>query len=148
MLNLNNLEKLHKARKRVGRGGDLGGTSGKGHKGQKARSGGYVGRAFEGGQMSLSRRLPKRGFNNSFQKRVVKVINLSELDLKFEKDEIVNLETLRNKGIIKGNTNLYVKILGKGVLTKSLDVHANNFSQAAAEAIKAAGGKVNVIQER
>ncbi|MCK4264914.1 50S ribosomal protein L15 [Candidatus Babeliales bacterium] len=147
MLKLNNLDKLHKSKKRIGRGGDLGGTSSRGHKGQKARSGHNKMEAyFEGGQMSITRRLPKRGFYNSFKKDV-RTINLRDLEVKFESGEVVNLESLRNKNLVKGRTNFLVKILGLGTLSKQLEVQANFFSKSAAAAIEKAGGKAQVIKE-
>lgn len=147
MLQLNNLESTSKKRKRIGRGGDRGGTSCRGHKGQKARSGvsGELKPFFEGGQMSLTRRLPKRGFINSFKKEVL-IINLKDLELKFNNDEIVNKKTLLEKNLIKGKRKFLIKILGNGQLNKKLTVKADLFSKSAVEAIQNAGGKVEVTQ--
>jgi large subunit ribosomal protein L15 len=148
MLRLSNLQSICKKRKRVGRGGDCGGTSGRGHKGQKARTGssGEIKPCFEGGQMPLSRRLPKRGFNNPF-KQEVKGINLSTLENFFSADERVDESSLRQKGIIKGKRKFLVKILGKGELTKKLNVCADAFSKSAIEAIEKNGGKAELVKE-
>lgn len=134
------------ARKRLGRGigSGLGKTSGKGHKGQWARSGGGVRPGFEGGQMPLVRRIPKRGFNNHFRK-VYSIVNLSVLE-GFEVNSVVDMEVLNEKGLIKvvkGSVGL--KVLGNGTLTKALTVKAAGFSAAAKEAIEKAGGKAEQI---
>ena len=134
------------ARKRLGRGigSGLGKTSGKGHTGQWARSGGGVRPGFEGGQMPLIRRVPKRGFNNHF-KKVYSIVNLSTLE-GFEAGAIVNIDTLNEKGLIKlvkGSAGL--KVLGNGELTKAITVQAAKFSASAKEAIEKAGGKVEQI---
>ncbi len=133
-----------KAAVRVGRGigSGLGKTSGKGHKGQKARSGGGVRPGFEGGQMPLYRRLPKRGFYNRFGKEYVE-INVEVLNA-FENGAEVGPVELIEAGIIK-NVRDGIRVLGNGELTKSLTVIANGFSKSAAEKITAAGGKVEVI---
>ena len=142
MLQLHNLEALKKKRKRVGRGGSRGGTSGRGHKGQKARSGSNTLKPFfEGGQMPLSRRLPRRGFTNIFKKYYV-VIGLKDLERCFNEGETVDKNSLRAKGIIKGRKDPLVKILANGELTKKLDVQADAFSKSAVEKIEKAGGKV------
>ncbi|MFC1894934.1 50S ribosomal protein L15 [Candidatus Dependentiae bacterium] len=148
MLQLNNLESISRKRKRIGRGGDLGGTSGRGHKGQKARSGGKskIKASFEGGQMPLSRRLPKRGFNNPFKKEF-KIINLSDLETFFSAEDKVDETALRKRGIVKGKKKIMIKILGKGKLTKKLDVVADAFSKTAVEAIKNFGGKIKLTKE-
>jgi large subunit ribosomal protein L15 len=132
-------------RKRLGRGAGsgLGKTSGKGHKGQKARSGGGKGPYFEGGQTPLQRRLPKRGFTNIFKKEYV-VINLEELEARFEAGATVNSEALVVCGLVK-NLRDGVRILGRGELTKALNVKAKGFSKTAEEKIKAAGGSIEVI---
>ena len=128
-------------RKGRGHGSGNGKTGGRGHKGQKARSG--VKKAgFEGGQMPLQRRLPKRGFNNIFAKPL-EIINLSALN-KFEDGEIVTAEALLAKGILS-KCEYGVKVLGNGKVTKKVTVQAAAFSQAAKEAIEAAGGKAEVI---
>lgn len=133
-----------KAPKRIGRGtgSGLGRNAGKGEKGQKARSGGGVRPGFEGGQMPLYRRLPKRGFTNIFAKDIVS-INVDRLNV-FEDGTEVTIELLLKKGII-GKINDGVKILGNGNITKKLTVKVNKFSKAAAEKIEAAGGKVEVV---
>ena len=132
------------ASKRLGRGigSGLGKTSGKGHKGQWARSGGGVRPGFEGGQMPLYRRIPKRGFTCRNSKQIVG-INLSALEV-FEDGATVSVETLIESGIVK-NPRDGVKILGNGELTKKLTVQANAFSAKAAEKIEALGGKAEVI---
>ena len=123
-------------RKGRGHGSGNGKTAGRGHKGQKARIG------FEGGQMPLARRIPKRGFNNIFAKPL-EIINLSALN-KFEDGEIVTAEALLAKGILS-KCEYGVKVLGNGKVTKKVTVQAAAFSQAAKEAIEAAGGKAEVI---
>ena len=133
-----------KSPKRVGRGtgSGLGRNSGKGEKGQNSRTGGGVRPGFEGGQMPLYRRLPKRGFTNIFAKEYA-VINIDRLNV-FENGAVVTPELLLEKGIV---SKLYdgVKILGNGDLEKSLTVKATKFSKTAAEKIEAAGGKVEVM---
>ena len=130
--------------KRVGRGSGsgTGKTSGKGHKGQNARSGGGVRPGFEGGQMPLYRRLPKRGFTNIFAKQYV-TINVEVLE-KFENGAEVTAETLKEAGIISKTLD-GVKILGRGELTKSLNVKVANYTASAKEKIEKAGGKAEVI---
>ena len=133
----------HSANFRVGRGHGSGNgkTAGKGHKGQKARSGAPR-PGFEGGQMPLYRRLPKRGFTNRNTKDIVS-INITELN-RFEDGAVVTIETLVENGVIK-NPKDGVKILGNGELTKKLTVNANAFSASAAEKIQALGGTTEVI---
>jgi large subunit ribosomal protein L15 len=133
-----------KAPKRVGRGtgSGLGRNAGKGEKGQNSRSGGGVRPGFEGGQMPLYRRLPKRGFTNIFAKQIVS-INVDRLNI-FEDGSEVTIETLLEKGVIS-KVKDGVKILGNGEITKKLTVKVNKFSKVAAEKIEAAGGKVEVI---
>ena len=133
-----------KERKRIGRGygAGTGKTAGKGHKGQKARAGHGQRPGFEGGQMPMQRRLPKRGFNNIFAKEIVS-INVGSLN-KFEDGASVDAAALVEAGIIK-KTGDGVKILSNGELKKKLTVKANAFSQAAKEKIEAAGGKAEVI---
>ena len=130
--------------KRKGRGIGTGNgkTAGRGHKGQKARSGGGTRIGFEGGQMPLARRLPKRGFHNIFAKPL-EAINVSALE-KFEDGTTVNVSDLLEKGILSKCEN-GVKILGNGELTKKLTVRANAFSASAKEKIEKAGGKAEVI---
>ena len=129
-------------RKGRGPGTGNGKTGGRGHKGQKARSGGGVRVGFEGGQMPLARRLPKRGFNNIFAKRL-EAINVASLN-KFEDGATVNVCDLLEKGILS-KCEYGVKVLGNGSLTKKLTVRATAFSASAKEKIEAAGGKAEVI---
>ena len=130
--------------KRKGRGHATGNgkTAGGGHKGQKARSGGGVRIGFEGGQMPLARRIPKRGFNNIFAKPLESV-NVSVLD-KFEDGAVVDAQALLDAGILS-KCRYGVKILGNGEITKKLTVKASAFSETAKEKIEAAGGKAEVI---
>lgn len=134
--------KKESKRKGRGSGSGLGKTAGKGHKGQNARSGGGVKPGFEGGQMPLQRRVPKRGFTNIFKKKFV-IVNVSDLN-EFDEGAEVNPEVLLETGIIS-KTGDGVKILGDGELEKPLTVKANKFSKAAVEKIEAAGGKVEVV---
>ena len=129
-------------RKGRGNGSGNGKTAGRGQKGQWARSGGGVRVGFEGGQMPLSRRIPKRGFNNIFAKPL-EAINVSALD-KFEDGAVVDAKALLEKGILS-KCEYGVKILGNGQLTKKLTVQASAFSASAKEKIEAAGGKAEVI---
>lgn len=131
-------------RKRIGRGHGSGNgkTAGKGHKGQNARSGGGVRIGFEGGQMPLARRIPKRGFNNIFATKYT-AINVSQLN-KFVDGTVVDTEMLKAAGIIK-KENDGVKVLGNGELTAKITVKAAKFSQSAVEKIEKAGGKAEVI---
>jgi len=133
-----------KNRKRIGRGPGSGSgkTSGKGHKGQNARSGGGVKPGFEGGQMPLQRRLPKRGFT-SLNKKVYALVNLRDLDA-FEAGAIVDIEALGKAGLISSVKD-GVKILADGDISKALTVQAHKFSKSAAEKIEAAGGKAEVL---
>ena len=130
--------------KRVGRGigSGNGKTAGKGHKGQNARSGGGVRPGFEGGQMPLYRRLPKRGFNNIFAKQYVK-INVADLE-RFEDGTVVTAELLKESGVVSKVLD-GIKILGRGELTRKLEVKVAKFSASAAEKIEKAGGKAEVI---
>ena len=133
------------APKRLGRGvgSGLGKTSGKGHKGAKARSGGGKRPGFEGGQMPLTMRLPKRGFTNNFRVEYA-TVNVARLDEVFEDGAVVTPVELIQTGILK-NVQDGVKILGNGEITKKLTVQANKFSASAKEKIEAAGGKAEVI---
>ena len=130
--------------KRKGRGHATGNgkTAGRGHKGQKARSGGGVRIGFEGGQMPLARRIPKRGFNNIFAKPL-ETVNLSALD-KFEDGAVIDAEALLGAGIIS-KCKYGVKILGNCEITKKFDVKAAAFSETAKQKIEAAGGKAEVV---
>jgi large subunit ribosomal protein L15 len=145
-MNLSNIHRPKKAtekRKRVGRGmgSGMGKTSTRGHKGQRSRSGSRMIRGFEGGQMPLHRRLPKRGFTNIFRKEyaIVSLERLAELG-----ETTINPEVLRKAGVIK--TKHPVKVLGDGELTVALTVSAHKFSKSAQEKITKAGGKVEVLQ--
>ena len=133
-----------KNRKRLGRGpgSGTGKTAGKGHKGQNARSGGGVKPGFEGGQMPLQRRLPKRGFT-SLNKKVYALVNLRDLDA-FDAGSVIDIEALGKAGLI-GSVKDGVKILADGELSKALTVQAHKFSKSAAEQIEAAGGKAEVL---
>lgn len=143
MITLSNLHPLTKNRKRVGRGGKRGGTSCKGHKGQRARSGGGVGLVFEGGQMPLSRRLPKRGFSNAPFRIEYAAVNLDRLNINFEEGQTVDKQALVERGIV--TKNCLVKILGQGTLDKKLHVEVDAISQSARAAIENIGGKVQLI---
>ena len=139
---LSPVEGSKKDSKRIGRGhgSGWGKTAGKGH---KARSGGGIRPGFEGGQMPLQRRVPKRGFNNIFAKNVV-AINLSTLNRKFENGATVDVEALVNAGVIKNGFDA-VKVLGNGKIDKKLTVKVSAFSESAKAAIEAAGGKAEVV---
>jgi len=132
-------------RKRVGRGmgSGLGKTSGRGEKGQKARSGVSIPATFEGGQLPLYRRLPKRGFSNSDFKIRYATINISDLCI-FDDGTVVTPELLKEKGLLKKQLD-GVKILGNGECTKKLTVKANKFSKTAAEKLESAGSKIEVL---
>jgi large subunit ribosomal protein L15 len=145
-MNLSNLRAPRKAnenKKRVGRGmgSGMGKTSTRGHKGQGSRSGSSLMRGFEGGQMPLHRRLPKRGFTNIF-KTEYEVVNVERLAGIEDKD--ITPEVLRKAGIVSSK-NTKVKVLGHGDLSKAITVHAHKFSKSAQEKIEKAGGKVNVL---
>ena len=131
------------ARKGRGTGSGNGKTAGKGHKGQNARAGGGVRPGFEGGQMPLYRRMPKRGFNNKIFAKVYAEINVSKLEI-FDNGTVVDGELLKKSGLLK---KLYdgVSVLGNGELTKKLTVQAARFTKTASEKIEAAGGKVEVV---
>jgi large subunit ribosomal protein L15 len=132
-------------RKRLGRGpgSGLGKTSGRGHKGRGARSGGNTPPGYEGGQMPLQRRLPKRGFNNPFRVEYA-VVNLGQLERAFDAGAVVDVDALRAKKLVRPRA-LLVKILAKGQVSKALTVKAHNFSATARAQIEAAGGAAEVI---
>ena len=134
-----------KERKRIGRGAasGQGKTAGKGHKGQKARSGSNAHIGFEGGQMPLQRRIPKRGFVNIFAKEIA-TVNVAAINDKFDDGATVTIEALVESGLVKKTLD-GVKVLGQGELTKKLTVQANAFSASAKAKIEAAGGKAEVI---
>lgn len=149
MLTLSNLKSpknAHRNTKRIGRGQGSGqGTqAGKGHKGQKARSGGSTALGFEGGQMPIYRRLPKRGFANAPFRKEYAIINLADLAEKFD-SEVVKRETLLEKGFLSGrNKKLPIKVLAKGEIQKPLNFEGiEKFSKSAVTAIEKAGGKIN-----
>ncbi len=133
-----------KSRKRLGRGpgSGLGKTSGRGHKGRGARSGGNTRPGFEGGQMPLQRRLPKRGFHNIFRREYA-VVNLGRLDAAFESGAVVDSASLVERGLVRRGQP--VKVLGQGELSKPLTVKVHAFSESAKTRITAAGGSVEVI---
>ncbi|MEE4137708.1 MAG: 50S ribosomal protein L15 [Desulforhopalus sp.] len=135
-----------KQRKRVGRGpgSGHGKTAGRGHKGFKARSGSGVKPGFEGGQMPLQRRLPKRGFTNLFKKEFA-LVSLSQLESLAEKSELITVEVLVAAGMVK--KGIMVKVLANGEVTKPVNVQVDRISAAAKSKIEAAGGKVVVNQE-
>jgi large subunit ribosomal protein L15 len=145
-MNLSNIhapKKATESRKRVGRGmgSGMGKTSTRGHKGQRSRSGSRMIRGFEGGQMPLHRRMPKRGFTNVFRKEYA-IVSLEKLGALGE--SIINPDVLRKAGIIKAK--LPIKVLGDGELSSPLTVSAHKFSKSAQEKITKAGGKVEVLQ--
>lgn len=133
------------ARKRVGRGpgSGLGKTSGRGQKGQKARSGGSINPVFEGGQLPLYRRLPKRGFSNAKFKIVYAVVNVEDLN-RFEDGTVVTPALLKETGLVK-NQLAGIKVLGNGNLGKKLTIQANKFTASALEKIEKSGSKAEVI---
>ena len=145
-MNLHNLKPRPGAKHRVkrlgcGESSGLGKTSGRGHKGQKSRSGGGVRPGFEGGQMPLHRRLPKRGFNNTRFQDKIAVVNVSSLDERFEDGETVNMESLKKVRLVKGTYDA-VKVLGNGDLAKKLTVEGCKVSASAKEKIEKAGGTI------
>jgi large subunit ribosomal protein L15 len=135
-----------KKRKRIGRGpgSGHGKTASKGHKGHSSRQGFKIGALFEGGQITLARRVPKRGFNNGAFRKDYAIVNLEALDV-FEAGATIDEATLRAKGIVKGRHDDGVKILGDGAVTKALIVHATKFSESAAKKLADAGGKAVVV---
>jgi len=148
-MNIQSLKPAENSRfheKRLGRGigSGLGKTSGKGHKGQNARSGGGVRVGFEGGQMPLVRKLPRRGFNNANFKKVYSIVNLSQLN-KFEENSVVDEKALIEKGIFSKIEEYGVKVLGSGKLEKPLTVKAHKFSESALKKIKKAGGTAEEV---
>ena len=135
----------NKAVKRIGRGpaSGQGKTAGKGHKGQKARAGRGPRPGFEGGQMPLQRRVPKRGFNNIFAKEIA-IVNVSALEDRFEDGAVIDVEALIAKGLVKEALD-GVKILGNGDLTKKFTVKVNAYSASAKEKIEKAGGTAEIV---
>jgi len=149
MKNLGNLSPAvgsHRSRKRLGRGigSGLGKTAGRGHKGQRARKSGNVRPGFEGGQMKLYMRLPKRGFTNKFRVDY-NVVNLDQLEKCFHSGDVVSRESLTAKGLVRFEQKP-VKLLARGKLTKSLEVLLDRVSASAQQAVEKAGGKLNIVQ--
>ncbi len=145
-MNLHSLKPNRGAKHRVkrlgcGESSGLGKTSGRGHKGQKSRSGGGVRPGFEGGQMPLHRRLPKRGFNNTRFQDKIAVVNVSSLNDRFEDGDTVNMETLKKARLVKGTYDA-VKVLGNGDIEKKLTVEGCKVSASAKEKIEKAGGSI------
>lgn len=153
MFRLEKLKSIVKKRKTVGRGGSRGGQSGRGGKGQTARSGGNPRIGFEGGQMPLLRRLPKRGFNNTAFKDEYVIVNLDRIDALFAEGSTVTKQDLVAKGLIKTKKGLgggyvtRVKILAHGGLSKKLIICADAFSKTAEQAIINKGGQARIIEE-
>lgn len=136
-----------KKRKRVGRGigSGHGKTSSKGHKGHSSRQGFKLSPLFEGGQMPLARRVPKRGFfNGAFKKQYV-IVNLEDIEARFDAGSVVDEAALRAAGLVKGRNHDGIKILGDGSVTKALEIHATKFSESAASKLSQAGGKAITV---
>lgn len=150
MFKLNEIVRLVKKRKRVARGGSRGGQAGRGGKGQTARSGGSIKPGFEGGQMPLHRRLPKRGFNNKAFSTETKIINLVDLERVFSANDVVDTMALHQKKVVKTNKKTFakIKLLGHGVLTKKLHVIVDEWSEAAKLAIEKIGGTITVQSKK
>jgi large subunit ribosomal protein L15 len=147
-MNLNDVHhgiQKNKARKRIGRGpgSGQGKTAGRGSKGQGSRSGSSTSPIFEGGQMPLVRRIPKRGFNNRWAETVA-IVNLGSLEKHFQSGEEVSPDTVNDKGLVKGRYDI-LKVLGSGELTKNLKIMAHQFSRSATEKIEKAGGQAVVL---
>ncbi|HET9522998.1 MAG TPA: 50S ribosomal protein L15 [Terrimicrobiaceae bacterium] len=136
-------------RKRLGCGESSGHgkTSGKGHKGQKARSGGSLRPGFEGGQMPLHRRLPKRGFNNAAFKTVYGIINLDDLEKRFDDGAAINEKLLRGAGLVRGSLE-GIKVLGRGDVKKTFHLEVDSISASAREKIEKAGGTITLIHRK
>lgn len=153
MFRLEKLKSIVKKRKTVGRGGSRGGNSGRGGKGQTQRSGGSPRIGFEGGQMPLFRRLPKRGFNNYSFRKDYEVVNLESIDASFDDGATVTKQDLFAKGLVKSKKSIggkqvaLVKVLANGGLTKKLIICADAFSKAAEQAIVHKGGQARIIEE-
>jgi large subunit ribosomal protein L15 len=148
-MSLNNLKPADRSKfkkKRVGRGpgSGLGKTAGRGHKGAQSRSGYHSKRGFEGGQMPLHRRVPKRGFHNPFRVEYV-VINLDALAKAFTAGAVVTPDILRERGLVSSSHKMPVKVLGRGDISVALNIQADKFSGKAAEKIAAAGGKAEAL---
>lgn len=145
---LHNLPSAGKDRKRIGRGGSRGGTSGKGSKGQKARSGANLGILFEGGQMPLTRRIPKRGFNNTRFQEEIEIVQLADIHEIFENNSEITRESLIEVGLIRGRKGSLVKVLSSGDVTKKLTIHTDKISKSAQGQIVQAGGLVHINKEK
>jgi large subunit ribosomal protein L15 len=145
--NLKPAERSKFSKKRVGRGhgSGTGAQAGRGHKGAKSRSGFKFKRGFEGGQMPLHRRVPKRGFHNAFRTEFA-VVNLDTLVARFDAGTVITPDLLRERGLVRGRHDR-IKVLGRGDIDKKLTVHAHKFSGKAAEKIVAAGGAAQAISE-
>lgn len=137
----------YKKRKRIGRGtgSGHGKTASKGHKGHSSRQGFKQNPLFEGGQMPLARRVPKRGFVNGAFKKNFAIINLEKIEAAFEAGAVIDEAALRARGLVKGRHDDGIKVLGDGEVTKALTIHAQKFSESAAAKIAAAGGSVVVV---
>ena len=140
---------IHKRKKpkRIGRGvgSGHGKTASKGHKGHSSRQGFKQNPLFEGGQMPLARRVPKRGFVNGAFRKDYAIVNLDSIEVAFEAGAVVDEASLRARGLVKGRHDDGVKILGDGNITKAFVIHASKFSQSASEKITAAGGSVTLV---
>ena len=137
----------YKKRKRIGRGtgSGHGKTASKGHKGHSSRQGFKQNPLFEGGQMPLARRVPKRGFVNGAFRKNFAIINLEKIEAAFEAGAVIDEAALRARGLVKGRHDDGIKVLGDGEVTKALTIHAQKFSESAAAKIAAAGGSVVVV---
>ena len=137
----------YKKRKRIGRGtgSGHGKTASKGHKGHSSRQGFKQNPLFEGGQMPLARRVPKRGFVNGAFKKNFAIINLEKIEAAFEAGAVIDEAALRARGLVKGRHDDGIKVLGDGEVTKALTIHAQKFSESAAAKIAAAGGSVVIV---
>jgi large subunit ribosomal protein L15 len=150
MTELHSLVSAGKDRKRIGRGGARGGTSGRGHKGQKARTSGTVSIGFEGGQMPLYRRIPKRGFSNARFKDVIYIVDIALLEKLFDEKQEITRELLVKERLInirKSDKNGLVKLLGNSLITKKLIIYADLCSHPARAAIEKVGGEVRLTRE-
>ena len=145
MLNLHKMISLVRPKKKVGRGGKLGKTAARGHKGQKARSGGTISPSFEGGQMPLTRRLPKRGFNNTRFQTPVTELSVRSLNA-FDNEAEVTKQMLCDAGLLHRPTDS-VKILANGTIDKKLVVYIDAISASARKVIEEQGGQVHIIKE-
>lgn len=146
-MRLDTLEPTTKKRKRVGRGGSRGGTSGRGHNGQRSRAGGKsrIGSTFEGGQMPLTRRIPRRGFTH-LKNVDYELVNIGDLEKLFESDQEVTREVLIESGLVKGRRGSKIKLLASGDLSKTLTVKVDAASKTAQEAVESAGGTITLMR--